>query len=97
MNNMNLENINQVGIVIETYNHDPLHQVVTVQLCESRSLFFFYVPEVPTIEFGDTFLMNFYTDKYKIFRGNDRLTYSIHPHIFPGVLLLELISERLSL
>ena len=96
MNNMNPDNTNQIGIVIESYNHDALHRVVIVQLCEGKNYFFFYVPEHPTIEFGDILLMNFYTEKHKLRRGNDRLTYSIHPLVFPGTLLLELISERMN-
>lgn len=86
----------QVGTVIEVYNHDSLHRIVIVRLQEGKNYFFFYVPEHPAIEFGDTFLMNFCTEKYRLRRGNDRLTYSIKPLEFPGDLLLELISERMS-
>ena len=93
---MEPENVNQIGIVVESYNPDPQHRVVVVQLRESKSYFFFYVPEHPAIEFGDILLMNFYAEKYKICRGNDRLAYSIHPLVFPGNLLLELISERMN-
>lgn len=93
---MNPDDINQIGIVVECFNPDPQHRVVVVQLCESKSYFFFYVSEHPAVEFGDTLLMNFYSEKYKICRGNGRLTYSIHPLTFPGDLLLELISERMT-
>lgn len=94
---MNPENTQQKGVVIESYNHDPLHRIVTVCLQENiKSYFFFFVPEVPTVELGDILHMNFYTDKYSVCRGNDQLTYKITPCIFPGDLLLELISERLS-
>ena len=96
MEPIELENKNQIGIVVESYNPDPQHRVVVVQLCGAKSYFFFYVPEHPAVEFGDVLLMNFYSEKYKICRGNDRLTYSIHPLTFPGDLLLELISERLN-
>lgn len=85
-----------IGIVIESYNHDPLHRVVTVQLPEGNNYFFFYVQEHSGIEFGDTLLMNFYLDKFHLRRGNDRLTYKITPLPFPGDLLLELISERMN-
>jgi len=93
---MNPNNVNQIGIVVESYNPDAQHRVVVVQLCEGKNYFFFYVPEHPAVEFGDIFLMNFYAEKYKLCRGNDRLTYSIHPLTFPGNLLLELISERMN-
>lgn len=97
MNQMKSEGTQQKGIVVESYNHDPLHRVVTVCLQDNiKSYFFFFVPEVPAVELGDIFLMNFYADKYYIRRGNDRLTFKITPTIFPGDLLLELISERLN-
>ncbi len=97
MNQMDAENKQQKGVVIESYNHDRLHRVVTVCLQDCiKSYFFFYVPEAPAVELGDIFLMNFYADKYSIRRGNDRLTFKITPTVFPGDLLMELISERLS-
>lgn len=92
---MKTDDKNQIGIVIESYNHSPQHRVLTVQ-ADDKNYFFFYVPEHPAIEFGDTLLMNFYADKYLLRRGNDRLTYTIHPLPFPGDLLLELISGRLN-
>ena len=93
---MNPDDKQQVGIVVESYNHDPLHRVIVAQLREAKSYFFFYVPESPSVEFGDILLMNFYHDRYILRRGNDRLTYTIHSLVFPGDLLLELISERMN-
>ncbi len=87
----------QLGIVIESYNHNDIHRVVVVKLPgEDKNYFFFYVSEHPRVEFGDTIEMNFYSDEYYICRGNDRLTFKLTPLVFPDTLLYELITERMN-
>jgi len=86
-----------IGFVVESYRHDQ-HQIVVANspVGDHPNLFFFYFPKHPDINFGDTILMDFGQDEFRIHYGNPRLTYRISPQPFPGTLLLELISERLN-
>jgi len=81
-----------IGIVIESYLRGE-NQVVTVYCNEMRIRHYFFLPKHPDVNFGDTFLMNFHTEKYWIHYGNPHLTYRIFPLEFPGTLLWELISD----
>lgn len=87
----------QIGIVIECYDHDISHRIVVVRSVDKKVYYFFYIPITPQVAFGDKFLMNFTKDQYYVSRGNSRLTYKITPLVFPGTLLLELITERMNL
>ena len=88
---------NEIGIVVESYNHNT-HQIVVANspIGDLHNFFFFYFPKHPDINFGDTILMDFDKDEFRIHYGNPHLTYKISPQPFPGDLLLELISERLN-
>lgn len=91
---------NQVGFVIECYDHDALHRVLVVQSNDepgAKEFQFFYIPKSPQVDFGDTIQMNFAEENFFVSRGNSKLTYRIHPCVFPNTLLLELIAERMNL
>lgn len=86
----------QMGIVVEVYTHGE-NQVVTV--CSPDDIkvhYFFFLPEHPVVNFGDTLLMIFNADRFYLSRGNPHLTYRLFPHTFPGTLLWELILERVN-
>lgn len=89
--------VKHIGIVVECYNPDPSHQVIVVRSQKAKNHFFFYAHRTPAVGFGDKIQMNFQEDKFYVRRGNSKLTYKITPLTFPGTLLLELLSERLSL
>lgn len=88
---------NIIGHVIECYDHDESHRVLTVISNDvPKEYHFFYVPKTPSISFGDIVQMNFQESKFYVFRGISRLSYKITPQNFPGTLLLELIQERMN-
>lgn len=95
---MKTDDKNQIGIVVEVYDHDASHCVLEVQLNDSPGEYrFFFISKFPQIDFGDTIQMNFAEDKYSVLRGNSKLTFKIIPLEFPGSLLMELITERMNL
>lgn len=95
---MKTDDKNQIGIVVECYDHDAQHRILVVQSNDSPKLYqFFYISQSPQVDFGDTIQMNFEREKFHLRRGNSKLTYSITPLIFPGSLLMELITERMNL
>jgi len=86
------------GIVIESYDRGENQMVITDSPdpgIGKHHFFFFFLPQHPVINFGDTILMNIQADKYWIHHGNSHLTYRIFPLVFPGTLLLELILDRI--
>ena len=84
------------GIVIECYDHDS-HRVVVAQTNDAPGEYsFFYIPQTPEVNFGDIIQLNPAEGEFYVYRGNGRLTFKINPTAFPGGLLWELISERLS-
>ena len=87
----------QYGIVVEIYNHNTSHCVLIVRSQDIKNYYYFYIPTIPQVDFGDIIEMNFLKEKFYIFRGNPRLTFKIIPSVFPGTLLWELISERINL
>lgn len=90
-------NEKQLGIVVEAYDYDYLRRVLVVRSQEvAKNHTFFFIPRLPAVDFGDIIQMNFADDAFYIRRGNSRLTYRIRPLVFPGTLLLELITERLN-
>jgi len=89
---------NQVGIVVECYNHDKTHQVLVVRLKgDTRNHHFLFIPDTPAIDFGDTIHLNPAEGNYSVCRGNSKLTYKIIPQVFPGTLLMEVVQEYLNL
>jgi hypothetical protein len=84
-----------IGEVIESYSYGE-NQVVTIHDLGMEMYHFFFLPKHPNINFGDTVLMSFHSEKYWVHHGNPHLTYRIFPLVFPGCLLLELISERMN-
>lgn len=87
----------QIGIVIECYNHDSSHRILVVRSKDVPNYHFFYLAMSPIIDFGDEIQMNPAEDKYSVRRGNSKLTFKLTPLVFPGSLLMELITERMSL
>ena len=85
----------QIAFVTESYDHGE-NQVVVARDPNIVMHHFFYLPKYPTINFGDTLLMNLRTDKYWIHHGNPRLSYRIFPLSFPGTLLWELIQAQMT-
>lgn len=89
---------NQIGVVIECYDHNATHCVLEVQSNDlPKEFHYFYIPKTPEVNFGDTVQMNFAENKFYVYRGNSRLTFKIIPSTFPGSLLWELITERINL
>lgn len=87
----------EVGIVVEIYDHDSTHRIMTVRSKDVLNHHFFYLGMTPIIDFGDEVEMNFEKEEYSVCRGNSKLTYKINLLPFPGSLLWELISERMNL
>ena len=94
---MKSDDKNLTGIVINCYDHDAEHRILTV-LSNDLPLIrhFFFIPTTPQVDFGDIVQMNFAEEKYYVYRGNSRLSYKIIPLTFPGSLLIELINEHLN-
>jgi len=87
----------ETRIVVECYNHDESHCVVVVRSRYIPSFSFFYIPTIPSIDFGDTIEMNFKKEEFYVHRGNSRLTFKITPQEFPKTLLWELITGHMGL
>lgn len=85
------------GIVVEAYNHDESHRILTVRLCEFKCHFFFYVKRDLGISFGDTIKINLPKEKFAVIRKPVEQSFEFECLPFPGTLLLELISERINL
>lgn len=92
---METDEKNEIGVVVECYNHDSIHCVLTVRSQDEKMFHFFYIPAIPQIDFGDIIQMNFSDDKWSVRRGNSKLTFKINPLVFPKSLLWELITERM--
>lgn len=89
---------NEIGVVIEVYDHNASHRVLVVQLDDSPNAHYFsYIPKVPDVNFGDFIEMNFTENRFYVYHGSPRLKYKITPAAFPGTLLMELITERMNL
>jgi len=93
---MKTDDKNQIGIVVECYDHNASHRILVVRSRENKDHHFFYIPTTHQVDFGDTIQMNFTENKFYVYRGNSRLSYRIIPHPFPGSLLWELILEHLN-
>lgn len=93
---MEIDDKNQLGIVVEVYDHDALHRILVVRSQELPNYHFFYILKYPPVDFGDTIQMNFPDSKFHVRRGNSRLIYKITPLAFPSTLLWELITERIN-
>lgn len=94
---MKTDDNNQIGFVVEAYDHDDQHRVLVVQSNDLPTVYhFFFISKYPTIDFGDEVQMNIAEDKYSVRRGNSKLTFKITPLVFPGSLLMELIVERMN-
>lgn len=85
------------AIVVESYNYDPLHQVVTARCQKGKCRHFFFLPQIPNINYGDIILMDFGQEEFHVHHGNPNLIYRIFPAVFPGSLLYELLLDNLNL
>lgn len=95
---MKTDDKNLMGVVVEVYDHDASHRILVVQSNDSPNVYqFFYISKTPEVNFGDIIQMNFADDKFHVCRGNSKLSYKITPLVFPGSLLMELITERMNL
>lgn len=95
---MKTDDKNEIGMVVECYDHDASHRILIVQVDDSPEMYqFFYTSKTPEIDFGDIIQMNFVEEKFYVRRGNSKLIFKITPLVFPGTLLMELIIERMNL
>ena len=85
----------QIAIVTESYDQGE-NQVVVARDPDIVMHHFFFLPQHPAVNFGDTLIMKLHTDKYWIHHGNPRLSYRIFPLPFPGTLLWELIQTQMN-
>lgn len=85
---------NEIGVVVECYDHDAMHRVLIVRSQDVANSHFFYTTKIPQVDFRDRIQMNFAEGKLYVRRGNSKLIFKVIPLEFPGTLLWELIAER---